>query len=101
MGKNKTSKKGSNKGSSTETTPDNHTREKKDFSHVTLIRHPVLTLKVTGILIVNLLKQVFDFIIHHSILIGILLSICAAFLYAPGPHDPVFIFDNVLMNLIV
>ena len=50
-----------------------------DFSGVSLITHPVLTVKVIAILIGRLVKSTLSFIITHYLLIFVLVSLIGAF----------------------
>jgi hypothetical protein len=50
-----------------------------------------VTLKVLAILLGRGLKATLNFILNNSILILALISLVAAFLYAPGPHEVVSI----------
>eukprot|EP00347_Sterkiella_histriomuscorum_P000568 403375347 len=63
--------------------------EKSDNKHenVTLMRHPILTIKILIILIGQLIKATFNYVIHHIILILALVSAITAFYQAPGPHE--------------
>jgi hypothetical protein len=54
---------------------------------VTLLSSPLLTLKVLAILLGRGFKATLNFILNNSTLILTLISLVAAFLYAPGPHE--------------
>lgn len=72
--------------------------EKKDHSHVTLLRSPIKTLTTLITLIFIYLKTAIIFMIRHVLLILALAGIIGAFLYAPGPHEIVIKFlDNPLI----
>jgi hypothetical protein len=58
-----------------------------DHSNVTLLSSPILTLKVLGILLGRGFKASISFILNNALLIIALISLVAAFLYAPGPHE--------------
>jgi len=56
---------------------------------VTLFTHPLVTLKITAILLGSLLQGTLNFIKKHVLSIIALVGALCAFLYAPGPHDAV------------
>jgi len=62
-------------------------KNKIDPSKVTLLTHPLVTLKVTAILLGRLLKGTMSFIHKNLAMIISILGIVGAFLYAPGPHE--------------
>ena len=60
---------------------------KNDNSHVTLLAHPIVTLKVLVILFGRLCKASANFVLSHLPLIIGISSLIAAFQFAPGPHE--------------
>lgn len=85
--------KQNNKQSKTE---DKSSIEKKDFSHVTLLRDPVQTLYITTILIGRFMKATLRFMVKHVLLIIALAAAIAGFLYAPGPHVMVNYYKSLI-----
>ena len=61
--------------------------DKNDHSHVTLLAHPIVTLKVLAILFGRLCKGSVNFVLSHLPLIIGISSLIAAFKFAPGPHE--------------
>ena len=59
------------------------------------MRHPILTIKILIILIGQLIKATFNYVIHHIILILALVSAIVAFYQAPGPHEQVSIYLDI------
>lgn len=68
---------------------------------MTLLSSPLLTLKVLAILLGRGFKATLNFILNNSLLILGLISLVAAFLYAPGPHELVTTHHSWLRNCIV
>ena len=100
MGKNKANNKGGNQSkgkngpNTKKSSQENQTGGAKkkvapsvDHSNVTLLSSPILTLKVLGILLGRGFKASISFILNNALLIIALISLVAAFLYAPGPHE--------------
>ena len=67
--------------------------EKTSNENVTLFSSPILSTKVLIILLGKGFKATFSFIISNLLIILAFLSILAAFLYAPGPHEIVSISE--------
>ena len=64
-----------------------------------LFSHPLLTLKVLGILLGRLIKGTLNFAIKHYLAIISLVAAIAGFRFAPGPHENVK--DSSLKSLLV
>ena len=54
-----------------------------------LFTHPILTVKVLGIMLWRFVKASVEFMARHYLIIIGLVSLIAGFLYAPGPHEVV------------
>jgi hypothetical protein len=78
-----------------------HSDDKIDPSKVTLLTHPMITLRVSAILFARLLKGTLNFISKHVALIISILGIIGAFLYAPGPHEEVRTIGYILIKFII
>ena len=98
MGKNKKSNKtksrvnGPNNNSELSnklTVKDSNKGEKSSNENVTLLSSPILSVKVLVVLLGRGFKATVSFIISHILIILAILSVLAAFLYAPGPHEVV------------
>lgn len=63
--------------------------EEGKYANVSLITHPILTIKIIAILLGRLLKSTVNLITHHILLILAFSASVAAFYLAPGPHEVV------------
>lgn len=61
--------------------------EEGKYANVSLITHPILTIKIIVILLGRLLKSTINLITHHILLILAFSASVAAFYFAPGPHE--------------
>lgn len=60
--------------------------EESDFSHVTLFRHPILTLVTFSKVLYHLVLSIPSFISSHYILFTVLPTFALAFHFLDGPH---------------
>lgn len=95
MGQQKNQSPVKSKGHKEKVTP----KDKIDPSKVSLFTHPIITLKVTVILLGKLILGTLNFIQKHIALIVALVGIIATFLYAPGPHQMVSTSNQYMKDI--
>lgn len=80
--------KQSTKKTPAKTKADNKKPKEADFSHVTLFRHPIITLVTFIKVLYHFLLSIVSFIGRHYIIFTLLPAIGCAFHFVEGPHTP-------------
>lgn len=67
-----------------------------DSESITLLRHPIYTLKIFGFVCAGFLKQFWHFLFKHKILVILLAATLLVPHIVPGPHQNVHIFLSAI-----